>query len=247
MKKKLMCLAMIALMVIGTPLTAYAEDYKGSKDWEVSFDGEELRSDFKSSKLTEEILNIQPGDSIKLYVTLDNDYKTKTDWYMSNEIIKTLEDTQDSAQGGAYTYVLTYIAPDGDSTVLYDSEIVGGESKSGGNEGLHEVSDSLEDFFYLDRLAHDEEARITLYVKLDGETQGNDYQKTLARIKMNFAVEKVDDEDVILTGTKYVNTMVRTGDSTNVMLFSGLAFVSGLALLTLAVVSLKKQCREKGE
>ena len=41
----------------------------------------------------------------------------------------------------------------------------------------------------LDTLAKGDKGRITLEVELDGETQGNDYQNTLADLQMNFAVE----------------------------------------------------------
>jgi len=139
--------------------------------------------------------------------------------------------------------LLTWTDTKGEKTVLYDSEVVGGDTQDGGREGLHEISDSLKDFFYLDRLDVGQEGYITLYVKLDGETQGNDYQETLAKIKMNFAVEKIDDRVVVLTGTR----IVKTGDNTQVLLFSGLALVSGLALLAVALNTMKKQRAEKGE
>ena len=49
---------------------------------------------------------------------------------------------------------------------------------------------SLEEFFYLDRLVPGGDGIVTLKVELDGETQGNTYQNTLASLQMNFAVEK---------------------------------------------------------
>ena len=40
MKKKILCLIMAAVMTVGTAATAYAEDFKSDKDWQVDFDGE---------------------------------------------------------------------------------------------------------------------------------------------------------------------------------------------------------------
>lgn len=239
MKKRILCLAMTMLMVAGASFTANAEDYEGGKDWTVSFTGEAMESNFKSAEMTEEILQIQPGDSITLQVNLKNDGKNKTDWYMANEVLQTLEESKDSAEGGAYTYILTYYDPDGAETVLYSSEVVGGEedtSKEG--EGLHQATATLKDYFYLDRLAETETALVKLYVKLDGETQGNDYQDTLARLKMNFAVEEVHDG---------VTTTVKTGDNiTPMIMFSCMALASGLLLFFFGVKAAKDRKDKKG-
>ena len=254
MRKKIMCLAMIALMVIGTPLSANAEDFQGSKDWEVSFDGKQMKSNFKTSEFGQDVLNILPGDSITLRVNLKDVSGNKSDWYLKNDVLKTLEDSNTTAGGGAYTYILKYHDPAGTETTLYDSETVGGEVKDGDEEGLHEAADGLDTYFYLDRLKHNEKAYISLYVKLDGETQGNDYQDTLARLQMNFAVEKVNDgviekhivekkEKEVVT---YTRGMVKTGDNSNVVIFSVITLISGIALLVIAVMETKKNRRKKG-
>jgi len=252
MNKKILCLIMAMLLVLATPFSVSAEEYQGSKDWEVSFDGSKMNSNFKSAEMTEEILNIQPGDSITLQVNLKNASGKKADWYMTNEVLQTLEDSNTSAEGGAYTYILTYHAPDGAETVLYSSEVVGGEEETDKeDEGLHQATAGLEDYFYLDRLLNGEAASIKLYVQLDGETQGNAYQDTLARLKMNFAVEKVNDEVITKQVTKekvvIITNVVKTGDESPIVLFSVLALASGLVLLVLAIVSVRMRRREKGE
>ena len=86
---------------------------------------------------------------------------------------------------------MTYRNGAGEEATLYSSENVGGDGKGGlPEQGLHEATDSLEDFFYLDTLDAGGEGLITLKVCLDGETQGNAYQDTMAKLQMNFAVEK---------------------------------------------------------
>ena len=153
MKKRILCLAMTLFMVVGSAMPAYAQDFVGGDNWSVTFTGNEMQSNFSSSAMTEEVLNIQPGDSITVKVNLKNEDKEKTDWYMTNEVLKSLEDSVSVAEGGAYTYILTYKDAAGTETVLYSSEVVGGEedtSKEG--EGLHQATNALEDYFYLDRL-----------------------------------------------------------------------------------------------
>lgn len=250
MKKKILCLCMAMVMVLGVPMTANAEHYVGSKDWRVAFNGDKMESNFKSTDAANEVLtNLQPGDSIDLQVNIENKSADATDWYMTNEVVKTLEDSNNSAQGGAYTYILTYTAPDGTETVIYSSESVGGENiLKDSAEGLHQATGTLEDHFYLDRLENGEKAFVHLFVGLDGETQGNAYQDTLAKLQMNFAVEKVtpatttvikgDAKEVVVEREIYV---VKTGDESQVILFSVLALLSAGVLLILAVKQMKER------
>ena len=93
MKKKILCLSMAMLLLLSMSMNVLAEEFEGSQDWNVSFDGDKMESNFKSAEMTEEILNIQPGDSITLQVNVQNSYKEKTDWYMTNEVLKTLEES----------------------------------------------------------------------------------------------------------------------------------------------------------
>ena len=257
MKKKILCLAMIALMVIGTPLTANAEHFEGSKNWNVTFDGNTMKDNFTGSDVTETILNIQPGDSITVQINLKNTASKKTDWYLNNEVLQTLEDSNEVAEGGAYTYLLKYHDPSGTETVLYDSNLGGDKQEDDKAEGLEQATFGRKDeFVYLDRLNKGESGYVSLYIELDGETQGNAYQETLAKLRMKFAVEKVNDEtitkeikkegkDEVIVVTKYVPGMVKTGDNSKLVLFSSLALVSGLGILVYAFVLMKK--RREGE
>lgn len=240
MKKKILCLVMTLLMVVGASMTAYAEDYVGSENWTVSFTGEKMESNFSGADMDESILNIQPGDSIRLQVNISNDSKRTTDWYMTNAVLESLEDAITVAEGGAYTYKLSYVAVDGTETVLFDSDAVGGEgSVENAGEGLHQATQSLEDYFYLDTLKTGEKGIVYLYVQLEGETQGNDYQKTLAQVSMNFAVELVEDGTIIQT--------VKTGDASPIMLFSLLALLSGVVVMIIAMKQMKDRRYQKGE
>ena len=233
MKKKILCLAMTVIMAAGVHTTAFAKDYQGADGWQVNFTGGKMESNFKSSDVTDELANIQPGDSIELKVQLKNSDSTDTDWYMTNEVIQTLEDAQSSAEGGAYEYKLTYIGSDN------------------AGEGLKQIDSSTEEYFYLGRLASNNTGTVHLTVGVEGETQGNGYQLTLAKLRMNFAVEKVSAGKTI-TKNKIVKTTntVKTGDTARILLFCLLALISGLILLAYGIYTLNKNTkrrRQKGE
>ena len=249
MKKKVLCLVMAMVMVVGAGISVQAEDYQGSDGWVANFDGKEIKSNFGTSNLTEEAKSIQPGDSITLKVGIKNSDSGKTDWYMTNEAIQSLEDANSVANGGAYEYRLAYINAAGKETELYNSETVGGEGAST-KEGLHQATDSLEEYFYLDRLNPGQSGMVTLRVKIDGETVINDYQETLALLKMTFAVEKVTESTIrkVPGEDKVITNRVKTGDTNKILLFCALALISGIILLILGLMSMKRRrYNRKGE
>lgn len=181
---------------------------------------------------------------------------------MTNKVLKTLEDTReaDALSGGAYTYILTYKNNSGDEKTLFSSDMVSGDDVSPAGEGLHEATDALDEWFYLDTLAKDDGGVLTLRVALDGETQGNDYQDTLAELQMQFAVElrKTTDnpppepdkpdkkKKTRLVGGGSRRGKVKTGDYTNYIPYLVAAAVSGLAFLLLAIYSLRERRRQRG-
>ena len=180
----------LALLLAVTPVTVHAQDYMGKDGWTVTFDGKGMTSTFKNAEIDDAVYALEPGDTVELHLSLTNGDSNSSDWYMTNEVLNSLEDAKSVAEGGAYTYVLTYIRPDGTKNVLYDSTQVGGETKSASGQGLHQATGSLKNYFYLDQLEAGKSGQITLKVGLEGETQGNAYQNTLAKLQMNFAVEK---------------------------------------------------------
>ena len=260
MKRKMMCLVMAAVMTVGMGTTVSAEDFQGERSWRVEFNGDGVESNFRSSELAEEIYRIQPGDTIQLQVGIGNTGSGETDWYMTNEIVSTLEEAQASASGGAYEYRLSYTDSEGAVTDLYSSDTVGGDENVNGQEGLHEIAGAPGEYFYLERLKQGESGMVTLWMRVDGETQGNDYQDTLAQLQMNFATEiaqpeTVQGEDKVINRTVkeedktvYRTQRVKTGDESRILLYSVIALASGLALLGAGIVILKKKKNhEEGE
>lgn len=257
MKKRILCLVMAAVMTAGTAVPAFAEQIQSSKNWLVDFDGSRMNSNFSSSEASSEVYGLLPGDSIELQVGVKNSGEKDTDWYLKNTILQTLEDGSNAA-GGAYTYNLSFVDPDHETTVLYSSETVGGEGSGPAGEGLHQATDSLEDaYVYLGRLSQGETGSVHLTVALDGETQGNSYQDTLAKLQMDFAVENVTSNVEYKTGEtttitrrerNVIRTSPKTGDTTNILAFCAVALVSGLALLAAGIRLIRKNRGErKGE
>ena len=201
MLKKCMIITTAALMALGMAMPAMAEHYSGGDGWSVSFTPDKkMESNFSSQSMSDTLRNLQPGDDASFRVELSNKNDLDTDWYMSNKVIQSLEDASnnEATAGGAYTYRLTYTDNTGVMNVLFDSDSVGGEMtdamKRNAGEGLHEATNALENYFFLDDLSKGEGGVVELYIGLDGETQNNDYQDTLAELQMNFAVD-LDGED----------------------------------------------------
>ena len=134
---------------------------------------------------------------------------------------------------------MTYTDKNGAEKTLFSSDTVGGETVGSAGEGLHEATDALKDYFYLDTLASGQGSAVTLQVTLDGETQGNGYQKTLADLKMNFAVELREADS-----NRKPASIVKTGDDTNLIPYFIAAGVCGVLLLALALYGVSS--RKKG-
>jgi molybdopterin converting factor small subunit len=264
MKKRILSMALLFGLLSGMSVAAHAETIYGSDGWKVTFtENNAMESTFQTNDLDDVIYGLQPGDTAVVTLQLENNNATTTDWYMTNQVLSSLEDSSDAASGGAYTYILTYTDSAGEVTTLFSSDTVGGDSTEAG-EGLHEADSALSEYFYLDTLALGDQGTITLTVALDGETQGNDYQDTLADLQMNFAVElNAPAETTPDTSNEGNNsntnnnnntgshtTVVKTGDEMELTPFIVAAAISGLLLLFLAIYGIterKKQQDQKKE
>ena len=250
--KRITGIVIVLCMVFTAAVPTFAETFRGGDDWLVTFtQDEKMVSNFKSSDMDDALNSLQPGDNAIFTVQLKQEHSTTCDWYMSNKVLYSMEDrsANSNTEGGAYTYRLVYKGPDGEE-VLFDSDTVGGEEtediKKRVGEGLHEATDALEDFFYLDTLKKGETGTVTLEVALDGETQGNDYQDTLADLQMNFAVY-LNDETPTTTVEKGPSTIVRTGDEMRLLPYFIGMIVSGGLLLALMIYSVRRRKKEAGQ
>ncbi|MCI8513297.1 MAG: hypothetical protein HFI93_01500 [Lachnospiraceae bacterium] len=253
MKKKWMVLLLILFLTFETASEVRAETVEGSSGWQVVFTSEnQMESNFKTQELDEKVSGLLPGDSIVFTIHLENRNENATDWYMTNKVLYSLEDrsANTGTSGGAYTYELIYTDKEGKENVLFSSDTVGGESFAG-QEGLHGATDALKDYFFLDSLNQGQNGKIVLRIALDGETQGNDYQNTLADLQMNFAVELRDapanESEPEEPDTSRKTKVVKTGDETNLLPFYAAMAVSGIVILILAVYRVKRSKQDREE
>ena len=221
MRKKLLCLLLALLLLCSISVLASAEALAGDVTFTAAGRMEE-----ENFNVDQVFSGLEPGDERSYTVYVHNRHPQTTRWYMSNEVLKSLEESAAAGKilGGAYSYKLTWNGPGG-SQVIYDStsddqqhvNFVGGDEGFDNRVGLHEATSNLEDFFFLDTL--------------------NSGQNTAARIQMNFAVELKD------AGGK---TAVKTGDENNLTPYYIGMVVTGLLFLYLALDALTDRMYKKG-
>ena len=237
--KKFIALLSCMLFILGSIGTVFADENTTTAG-SCEFTGKEMVSSFDSNKIAASVSQMEPGDSVIFSVDIKNNSSISTKWYMSNDVLRSLEDTQAVAENGGYSYILTFVGPDGKEDTIYSSTSVGGEKEAPAGKGLNEATNSLDKFFYLKTL---EGGSVKLLVGLDGESQGNIYQDTLAKLMMNFAVEDNSNPTSQNPPTFTTTTSkVKTGDIWSIA--SAVVFVIGIILMILAFVSDRKGAKQ---
>ena len=216
------------VLLLSLTVTAVAAEADNNEDLgSLEYNGAKLIASSDFADLNDYLSGMEPGDSVLFTVTLKNNGGEDADFWMKNDAIQSFEDNK-KASGGAYTYILSYNGEE-----LYNNETVGGDvaddlAKRG---GLHEATEALKSFFFLDTLKSGASAKVTLYVALDGLTQGNSYQDELSKINLTFGVE---------------DRMVITGDQTKTLPFY-IALAASGAVLAVVLVVLAIRKRKGGE
>ena len=206
------------VLLLSLTVTAVAAEADNNEDLgSLEYTGTKLIASSDFADLNDYLSGMEPGDSVLFTVTLKNNGTEDADFWMKNDAIRSFEDNK-KASGGAYTYILSYNGEE-----LYNNETVGGDvaddlAKRG---GLHEATEALKEFFFLDTLKSGASAKVTLYVALDGLTQGNSYQDALSKINLTFGVE---------------DHSVPTGDQTKTLPFYIALAASGVVLAAVLVV-----------
>lgn len=259
MKRNILSIICLLCIIASIAVPAYADSFKSNVGtvW-FAADGKTMQNDFAAKSVTEELYKrlstLQPGDDVTFTINLENRYskpKSSTNWYMTSEIIRSLERVGATASGGGYEYDLKYIGKN--SQVLYSSTTVGGdptEKQTADEQGLIEVNKALKEdyekdgvsYFFLDNFEPAQTGEIVLKIALDGETQGNSYQDRLADLRMNFAVQLVEP-----TGTTTPpRTAPKTGDSHNLIPYYIAMIISGLLFLYFALDAYTDKLYKKG-
>ena len=240
-KQHIIVVMMLTLgLLLGLPAFANAE--RTTVNGHCYFNGNDIISDFDSNVVAAKVRGLEPGDDVKFKVEFKNKYKTTTNWYMRNEVLKTLEESFDRTENGGYTYKLVHIRPDGTRQVLFDNSEVGGEAKVADMEGLHQATNATEEWFFIQKLKQGQKAYTELYVKFDGESEVNDYMDTNGGLAVRFAVE-LNKTGTTVNAANAARTVsysaVKTGDPTNFPLIIG-ALAAGVVLLIVALRLRKK-------
>lgn len=222
MRKKAVFLLIFVLLAECLCMGASAESYKPNKNWYVRYTGTALEDNFTSGDITDAIGNLQSGDDTTIVVELRNDTPNeKVTFYMRNKVLETLEETRKNIEGGAYSYYLTYQAPNGTTTELFSSDRVGGLDTN----GLSSATNSLKDYFRLGEIPAGGRGYVTLKVVMEGESTVNSYQSTFAKLDMQFAIEKTG-------GDPYIPS---TGERGTIMLWAALM----LLCLVIVIVTIR--------
>lgn len=241
----LLTAAVMALAMTGACVFADSTTIDGK----ATFNGNEIESSLDAGEVVKAFNDLQPGDDITVNIEYKNEYGKSTDWYMANEVVQTLEKTDqarkiagtEKAENGGYTYSLTHTDKNGKETVLFSNGEVGGDAKPADMEGLEQATNALDEWFFLQTLGHNESGKVKLYVKFDGETEVNDYMDTDGEVLVRFAVEltKMGKPDS-KKGPSHQQT--NTGDTFPLWIFL-LMILAGIALL---VLLLMKRRRDEG-
>ena len=233
-----MILALTLVMAMGFAVSANAESNEVTGY--CYFNGDDIVCDFDSDIVVKTVSGLEPGDDVTFKVKFENKYKELTHWYMRNEALITLEESFDRSQNGGYTYKLVHIGPDGKEQVLFDNSEVGGDAKPGNMEGLHQATNALDEWFYIQDLKQGQSGYTQLYVKFDGDSEVNDYMDTAGKLLVAYAVEL--DSSGNSTGTVTKKTSIDTGDSTG-LLTHVTVLLTALLMLIFSIMSFRKDRR----
>ena len=205
--KKIIVNTVLALMLIAAGfagLDTKAEAATQSIGWDVTYSGNGFSSNYDVSKST--ITSVMPGDTIVFRVNYINGSKDASDFYLSTDIINSLEEKsigggESNAAGGAYSYKLGYTVK-GVETIIYDSETIGGDTSvvAGLKQVQGQAGDGSGAYFNLGKLEAGESGTINIEIALDGNSQDNSYMAKLATLDVKFGAEKsVTEPEVIKT------------------------------------------------
>ena len=95
--KKFIALLSCMLFILGSIGTVFADENTTTAG-SCEFTGKEMVSSFDSNKIAASVSQMEPGDSVTFSVDIKNNSSISTKWYMSNDVLKSLEDTQAVAE-----------------------------------------------------------------------------------------------------------------------------------------------------
>lgn len=234
--KRYLGFLLVAVMVMSFSLPVFA-----AGENTVTFDGSQMISNLSDASFD----GMVPGDEATVSIQIMNTSNKPADWYVKNDIFSALANGRESA-GGTFSYELIY-----DGNVIYASDsMVDNETAN----GIADQIRALNEFVYLDTLEPNEPKMISLHVAVEGETQRNAYQNSLANLRMSFAATNEEGQRVVRNEIRYANdeaaarttsVVVQTGDGFNLNMMMTLFVACGVAVLALAIVCLIKDRKRR--
>ena len=88
MKRKISILFAV-LLAVSLSVSVYAQS--GTVTGTVTFDGKKLSSSYTAADFTAPANALQPGDDLTYTITLTNNHKEETEWWMYNRVIESFE------------------------------------------------------------------------------------------------------------------------------------------------------------
>ncbi|MGN0485460.1 MAG: LPXTG cell wall anchor domain-containing protein [Lachnospiraceae bacterium] len=236
------CAGMLLFFLGGT--VAFADTHamvRFGADNRISYEGS-TRTEGNKHLIGTTFQGMAPGETKTETITLSNENPKAAAFYLSQETLKNLEETN-QASGGAYTVNLSLGDSEENAQPLLDALAGGYQEGKASKNGLSDV-DALKEYTYLTTLKQNETKNLYLTLHLEGEgidsTKKSDYTASLAQIGMNFRVEEVASEPKKNVVTKTVTKIkdqvipladtVKTGDSSSLFTYSVL-LVAGLGLM----------------
>jgi len=207
MKRKVLALILAVTMFAGMSITSYANgnatvSFTADKKLEYS---NVTPGENGTVNLGSAFENVAPGETKSQTITLFNENERTADFYMSTEVLDSLEKGKDAAKGAGYDIILS-IKHNAEETVLYDSA-VGGYKVTDSEEtasatgidamnttlGKDANNDKEADHILVATLPKGDTADVVLSIAFDGEAmdnnaQGVDYSLTDGQIAFDFKV-----------------------------------------------------------
>ena len=262
MRKKLIVLSLMLMFVLGCTNVIYARD--NTSTVKVYTDGKLITENIN----LDEFKNVSPGDSRVQKVAIKNESEDEYDFYIIEETVKSLEETNKAA-GGAYKFDMR-VGTTLDESVSLLSKEAGGYSADGAAsaDGLSEI-DELDGYTYFTGLKKKQSTYLFLCLEVLG--QGNDnyttssstvdgsnglgYTNALGQLKLTFKVnssshqgesnKKVVTKTIEKVKKVIIKKYVKTGDSMKLFVF-GAVLLIGIAMIVIAFFKNKKSKKTIG-
>jgi hypothetical protein len=196
-----------------------------------------------------------PGDGRTVAIKVENDNSHSAAFFISEDTLTSLEESNRNARGGAYSFQLS-VGETAESAQSLLEAIAGGydAEQNASTSGLADITE-LNDYQYLAELAPGESTYVFLTLELDGESFDSNYANTIGTLAFQFRATYEDDaEPTVITEyneekgeTTIIRTIVdqlvplasaaKTGDAAPILLLAVL-LAAGVILV---VVSGKKR------